>query len=383
MNAREWVELPFVKQIESQLDGRFIQVLLGPRQVGKTTSLLANLKANYKPDEYFYENCDAMTTTYDRLLEVWDQTIEGKILVLDEIQKIPQWSEYIKKFWDENKRKRIPTKCILLGSSSLNLQSGLTESLTGRFELTRAWHWNLQQSATGYDIDLEKFLFFGGYPGSYPLIKNPRRWKNYLTDAIVETVIGKDILSQAQVKSPALFKQAFQLVSSYPAQEISYNKLLGQLQDRGNIDLVKYYLELLAGAFLIKPIFKYSGRSIVRKSSSPKIIPLAPALSTYHCIEKIDSEYRGRVFESVVGSDLIRENVELYYWRDASAEVDYVLELDSRLVAIEVKSGRKKNSKGLLEFSKHFPKAVPVIISVDNYLAFAKNPLGFLRKRVG
>jgi uncharacterized protein len=128
--------------------------------------------------------------------------------------------------WDENKRKKIVTKCILLGSSSLNLQKGLSESLTGRFEMTRAWHWSLPQSFEGYKLDLEDYLLYGGYPGSYPLIKNHERWKNYLTESIIETVIGKDILTQTQVKSPALFKQAFHLVSSYPAQEISYNKLL-------------------------------------------------------------------------------------------------------------------------------------------------------------
>lgn len=376
------IELPFVKDIRSQLDGRFIQVLLGPRQVGKTTSLLNDLKFHYKSDEYFYENCDAMTTTYDRLVEVWDQTIEGKILVLDEIQKIPQWSEYIKKFWDQNKRKGIPTRCILLGSSSLHLQKGLSESLTGRFELTRAWHWDLPQSVEGYNVDLEKFLLHGGYPGSYPLIGNRARWKNYLTESIVETVIGKDILSQAHVKSPALFKQAFQLLASYPAQEISYNKLLGQLQDKGNIDLVKYYLELLEGAFLIKSIFKYSGKVLVKKSSSPKIIPLAPALCTYHLKGIMDKDYRGRIFESVVGSDLIRHQVELCYWRDGNAEVDYVFQLDGQLIALEVKSGRKKSTKGLLEFSKHFSKAIPLVISIENYPSFAKNPIDFLRKRI-
>ncbi len=379
----KFVNLPFTDQIFEQLDGRLIQVLLGPRQVGKTTSLLENLETTYSDDEYIYKNCDSVTTTFTDLIDVWGEAAEGKIVVFDEIQKIGDWPEHIKRLWDENKRRKIKTKCILLGSSSLSLQTGLSESLTGRFELTRAWHWNLNQSKEGYDLDLDQYLLYGGYPGSYEFIKKPSRWQTYLTESIIETVIGKDILNQAHVKSPALFKQAFHLVMSYPAQEISYNKLLGQIQDKGNIDLVKYYLELLEGAFLIKKIFKFSERPLTRKSSSPKIIPLAPALCTYHHLGQINSEYRGRIFESMVGADMIRSGINLSYWRNGTAEVDYVLTFENQLVAVEVKSGRKKSPKGLLEFSKQFPKALPIIISLDNFERFTKDPRAFLKKKIG
>ncbi len=359
-----------------------MQVLLGPRQVGKTTSLLQALKQSYEKEQYTYVNCDAVTTTFVDVAEAWGGAAEGKIIVLDEIQKVANWSEHIKRLWDENKRRKILTKCILLGSSSLDLHRGLSESLTGRFELTRAWHWNLNQSRQGYDLNLDDFIQYGGYPGSYGLTGKPARWRTYLTESIVETVIGKDILNQVHVKTPALFKQAFQLVMTYPAQEVSYNKLLGQIQDKGNIDLIKNYLELLEGAFLIKKVFKYSERPLLRKSSSPKIIPLAPALCTYQ-VDEIDREYRGRIFESMVGSDLIRSGIDLFYWRNGTAEVDYVFRVQKQLIALEVKSGRKKSPKGLLEFSRQFPKTLPIIVSMENYEEFTKDPPGFLKKKIG
>ncbi len=376
------IQLPFAQQIQDQIDDPLIQVVLGPRQSGKTTTLLNLLETRYKPTEYSYESCDGQTTTLNRLIELWQNTLDNKILVLDEIQKLENWSEHIKKLWDENKRKKIKTRCVLLGSSSLQIQKGLSESLTGRFELVRSWHWNSRESFDGYNVDFDNYCRFGGYPGSYPFIKNPKRWKSYLNESIVATVIEKDILHFNRVKSPSLFKQSFSIISHYPAQEISYNKLLGQIQDKGNVDLVKYYLELFEGAYLIKCIYKYSGRKIISKSSSPKIIPMCPALATYHLRETLDKDYLGRIFESIIGSALIRAGYELYYWRLANAEVDFVIEVNSQPVAIEVKSGRRKSSKGLLEFEKHFPKSKMIVISLENYEKFIKNPNEFIKKLI-
>lgn len=376
------IQLPFAQQIQAQIDDPFIQVLLGPRQCGKTTTLLDLFETQYKPSEYVYESCDSQTTTPSRLIELWQNTVENKILVLDEIQKLENWSEHIKRLWDENKRKKVRTRCILLGSSSLQIQKGLSESLTGRFELVRAWHWNSKESFSGYKVDFENYNRFGGYPASYQFIKNPKRWKSYVTESIVSTVIEKDILHFNRVKSPALFKQSFSVISQYPAQEISYNKLLGQIQDKGNVDLVKYYLELFEGAYLIKCIYKYSGRKIISKSSSPKIIPMCPALATYHLQDSVDKDYLGRVFESIIGSALIRAGFEIYYWRLANAEVDFVVEINNQVVAIEVKSGRRKSSKSLLEFEKHFPKSKMIIISFENYEKFIKSPTEFIAKLI-
>ncbi|MEN0059765.1 MAG: DUF4143 domain-containing protein, partial [Bdellovibrio sp.] len=258
-------------------------------------------------------------------------------------------------------------KLILLGSSSLELQKGLSESLAGRFMLHKVYHWDPQESLQAYNLELDEYLRFGGYPGSYPLTQNKLEWLNYLQYSIVEAVIGKDILSRTRVKSPALFKQCFHLACSYASQEISYTKLLGQLQDKGNTELVKYYLELFEQAFLLKQLFKYSNKKTLSRSSSPKILPLCPALYSLTIDADYNAENYGRAFELMIGTMLNTFPGELYYWRHKNLEVDYVYKFGKKVWAIEVKSNENKSAKGLLEFKKEFPSAELLLINRDNY----------------
>lgn len=376
-------ERTFVSQLEKRLAAAapLIQVLVGPRQVGKTTGLrqlLARASGNYH-----YANADDLLVS-DRswLLEQWQKALlagDGALLVVDEIQKIPNWSESIKSLWDAQPGR---LRVVLLGSGSLQIQSGLTESLAGRFELTRIFHWTFTELKEAFGYDLERFLLYGGYPGAVAFEDDYDRWYAYLKDAIVEAVIGKDILQNRKVANPALFRQAFEILCRYPAQEISYTKLLGQLQDKGNTDLVKYYLELYTGAFLIYALEKYSNKAWLTRGSSPKILPACPALHTMTSGSRAlaEPEQRGRVFELAVGAELMQLPGELFYWREKNAEVDFVYRYQGKLYAIEVKSGRKKSAKGLEAFVQHFPEARPVILTPDNFLQFSENPKMFLAR---
>ena len=266
----------------------------------------------------------------------------------------------------------------IIDNSTGTIQKGLTESLAGRFQLIHVYHWNYSESHESYKIKFNEFIKFGGYPGSYPLISQQSEWVNYVIHSIVEAVIDRDILSVHTVKSPALFKQAFELLISYPAQEISFTKLLGQLQDKGNTDLVKYYLTLYEGAYLIKALEKYSTKPMKRKSSSPKILPLCPAFYFLTIQGELSQEEKGRAFELIVGAQLFRLEGELFYWREKNHEVDFIFKRGKKLYAIEVKSGRKRNSKGLNIFLEKFPNAVPIIITPENYERFEQDPISFL-----
>jgi hypothetical protein len=374
-------ERAFVAQLEKRLaePSPLIQVLVGPRQVGKTTGirqLLARVES-----AHHYANADNHLVT-DRawLLAQWQQALllgDGALLVVDEIQKIPNWSEAIKSLWDHYPRR---LRVVLLGSSSLQIQSGLTESLAGRFELTRIYHWTFAELEEAFGYDLDRYLLYGGYPGAVAFENDYDRWYAYLKDAIVEAVIGKDILQNRKVANPALFRQAFEILCRYPAREISYTKLLGQLQDKGNTDLVKYYLELYTGAFLIFSLGKYSAKAWLTRTSSPKILPACPALYTMTAGPRAldDLEQRGHVFELAVGVELLQLPGELFYWREKNSEVDFVCRYQGRLYAIEVKSGRKKSAKGLEAFMKHFPDAQPVIVTPDNFSLLSMAPMKFL-----
>lgn len=373
----------FLSGLKRHLENQphLIKVILGPRQVGKTTGILQFLK-NFNGESLYVSSDDEVSPTSNWLLEQWQKAVLQSpkcLLAIDEIQKVPQWSTVIKSLWEQQKKnKKTEIKLILLGSSSLQIQKGLNESLTGRFELIQAHHWNLKESRELRKFDLNDFVQYGGYPGSYSLIPHQRDWENYIKHSVIETVIGKDILNLARVTKPALFRQAFSVLMSYPAQEISYTKLLGQLQDSGNTDLVKYYIELYEGAFLIKPIHKYSPKVLVTRSSSPKLIPMCGALISRSVFK--DKVGYGRAFEASVGAALSQAEFDLHYWRDGNAEVDYVFESDRDLFAIEVKSGAPKSSKGLTEFTKRFKNAKPIFISESNAESFLLNPKIFVEK---
>jgi hypothetical protein len=374
-------ERPFVAQLEKRLssDQSLIQVLVGPRQVGKTTGI-RQLLDRYPSNNHYANADDLLVTDRTWLLEQWQKALllgDGTLLVIDEVQKIQNWSETLKSLWDKSPHK---LRVVVLGSSSLQIQTGLTESLAGRFELTRIYHWTYTELKNAFGYDLERFLLYGGYPGSVSYEDDFDRWYAYLKDSIVEAVIGKDILLNRKVGNPALFRQAFEILCRYPAQEISYTKLLGQLQDKGNTDLIKYYIELYAGAFLIYPLEKYSAKAWLTRSSSPKILISCPALYTMtegpHVLE--DPDRRGRIFELAVGAQLLQLSGSLFYWREKNVEVDFVYQHQGKLYAIEVKSGRRKSAKGLDAFMKHFPAASPVILTTDNFSQFSEDPKKFL-----
>ena len=282
----------------------FMQVVIGPRQVGKTTGLEQIISRWHGSS--LMVTADELTTPNREWLSLQWQRAEqkgpGTLLVIDEVQKIPQWSDVVKYLFDRDRRR---LKVVLLGSASLSLQRGLSESLAGRFELIHANHWNLRECQIAFGWSLVEYLKFGGYPAAGELIGDIPRWRNFIRNSIVEPVLFKDILGLSSVAKPALFRQTFELAMAYPAREISLQKMLGQLQESGNVTTIKHYLELLEGAFLIKTLQKYTGSEVKKRASSPKIVPLNSGL--VHAFQNpgdVDSkpEWRGRIFEAAVGA---------------------------------------------------------------------------------
>lgn len=372
---------PFVEQLSQRLRSTspLMQVLVGPRQVGKTTGVQQLMAQGHWPTHYANAD-DVLVSDRSWLLEQWQQALllgDGALLVVDEIQKIPNWPETMKALWDAWPGR---LRVLLLGSSALQIQAGVTESLAGRFELLRVHHWRFAELHAAFGYDLDRYLAFGGYPGAVALEGDADRWYAYMKDAIVEAVIGKDILQSRKVANPALFRQAFEILCAYPAQEISYTKLLGQLQDKGNTDLVKYYIELYGGAFLLHALQKYSPKAWLSRSSSPKMLPACPALYSMAAGVAVagNAGQRGRAFELAVGCELLQQPGQVTYWRERNDEVDFVYQYRDRLYAIEVKSGRKKSAKGLEVFCAQVPGALRVIITPENFARFSDNPRVFL-----
>jgi uncharacterized protein len=349
---------------------KFIQVISGPRQVGKTTLITQLYDQLTFPS--VYESADAVYAGNNLWLDqVWDsvrlkmksQKADEFLLIIDEIQKIPNWSETVKKNWDFDSLNKTNLKVVLLGSSRLLLQQGLTESLAGRFENIILAHWSFEEIHQAFGWDADTYAYFGGYPGSADLIDDEIRWKKYIRDSLIETSISKDILMLTRIDKPAMLKNLFELGCAFSGQVLSFTKMLGQLQDAGNTTTLSHYLKLLGTAGLITGLEKYSISTIRSRSGSPKFQVYNNALlssqspTTFPAVRKNHSEW-GRVIESAVGAYLANEalkgNLNLYYWRDRNDEVDFVIERNEKLVGIEVKSTILRNKHGMTAFQKRF-----------------------------
>ena len=376
---------------------KFIQVLAGPRQAGKT--VLARQLIDDVALPCHYASADEPTLRDRNWLEQqWDlarfQTqspgaAREALLVLDEVQKIANWSEVVKRLWDEDTAVQKQLKIILLGSAPLLIQKGLTESLAGRFEMIPVMHWSFGEMREAFGWDLETYIFFGGYPGSAELIADQSRWRRYIIDSLIETTISRDILLLTRVDKPALLRRLFQLACDYSGQIVSYQKMLGQLQDAGNTTTLAHYLELLAGAGMIMGLPKYSGGRARQRGSSPKLQVMNNALMTassdldFNNIRK-DRDIWGRLVESAAGGHLINKtrgtNAEVFYWRERSHEVDFVLRSGRSTVAIEIKSGRAREAvAGMEAFSKAFKVTRKLLIGGDGVSIeeFLLNPVEY------
>ncbi len=364
---------------------RFIQILYGPRQVGKTTMVSQLLEKSLIPSHY--STGDAVTSAQGTwIAQQWEiarikcQTSGSSqaILVLDEIQKIHNWSEQVKLEWDKDAGNKLDLKVILLGSSRLLLQHGLTESLTGRFETLYVPHWSFEEMRALHGMTLDEYIWFGGYPGAADLRHDEARWKAYMQTSIIETSISRDILMLTRVDKPALMRQLFDLGSSYSGQILSLNKIIGQMQDAGNTTTLSQYLTLLDQAGLLTGIMKYSPEIVRQRASSPKFqvhnTGLKSALDhlPYRGVRNDPSRW-GRWVESTVGAHLVNQclvlGFRLYYWRHRNDEIDFVIEGNGKVIGLEVKTSVSNTTSGMEAFKRQFnpdrvllvgPSGIPV-----------------------
>ena len=393
----EYIRKQFYTLKERILEPRkFMQVLAGPRPVGKSTLVDQVLSQVSIPHTVVV--ADAVDPKdSDWIHRVWESArttmmlrkLEEYLLVIDEVQKIENWSEVVKREWDADSRNHVNLKVVLLGSSRLLLKRGLTESLAGRFELIRMPHWSLQEMRDAFGVTLDEYIYFGGYPGPAHMIKDERRWRKYIKDSLVNPAIEKDVIMTSNIYKPALMKQLFELGCSYSAEILSLTKMMGQLQDAGNVTTLAGYLEILDQCALLTGLQKYANDEARRRGSIPKYQVYNNALLTAYkgrsfMADRTDTKVWGRWVESAVGAHLLSMADELdykvFYWREPSRnaalgdlEVDFVIVRDGEVTAIEVKSGRRGMNSGLPAFVEAFsPKRSFVVgtggVSIEDFL---------------
>lgn len=350
---------------------RFIQVVYGPRQVGKTTLVRQVMKDLDYPSQMVA--ADAVPAgDQSWIAQQWEkarmqqskQADKPFLLVIDEVQKIDNWSEQVKAEWDKDSVEELDIRVVLLGSSRLMLQQGLTESLAGRFEATYLGHWSLREMREAFGLSAAEYVWFGGYPGAISLREDEDRWKSYVRDSLLETSISKDILMLTRVDKPALMKRLFELGSSYSGQILSFTKIMGQLTDAGNTTTLANYLQLLNDAGLLGGLDKFSPNMVRKRASSPKFQVHNTAIMSGISNESFDTivdnpKSMGRWVESAIGAHLINQvfknkKLSLYYWKEGNDEVDFVLEYKNQVIGLEVKSGQTGKLQGLGSFKEKF-----------------------------
>lgn len=363
---------------------RFIQVLSGPRQCGKTTIVRQVIDECGLPSHY--ATADSPTLRDHVWIEQqWEvararlagegRRGRGALLVFDEIQKVSGWSEAVKRQWDADTAARRPLRVVVLGSAPLIVQKGLTESLAGRFERIPVTHWSFAEMREAFGWNVDQYIFHGGYPGSASLIDDPARWSAYIVDSLIETTIARDILLLTRIDKPALLRRLFELACRYSGQVLSYQKMTGQLQDAGNTTTLAHYLDLLGASGFVTGLPKFAGERVRQRAASPKLMVYNTALLTAQddltlAETKRQPDRWGHLVESAVGAHLLNEAVrvgaEVFYWRERGQEVDFVLRHGRTVTAIEVKSGRRKNSlPGIGAFLKENPRARPMLVGAD------------------
>ena len=392
----ERTQVATIAERMAEEDNPLIQVVVGPRQTGKST-MLSQALARTGIENHFVSSDDALVPSAEWLRTEWQQarnlsrgTARPVVLVVDEIQKVPLWPNAVKSLWDADRREGLPLKVFLSGSSSLLLHKGLEDSLMGRFELIRSPHWTLSEMDAAFGYSLDDFLFFGGYPGAARFKRDERRWASYMRDAVVEPTISRDVLEMEDIRKPALMRALFRLGAVYSGQELSYNKMVGQLQDAGNTVTVAHYLDLLGKVGMLAALPKYSAKELDRKRSSPRLMVYDPSLMTSVSGKGRtrllgESDLRGHVVESAVGAYLLgkgpEEGFDVFWWRDGTHEVDFVLQRGEDVVAIEVKGGREARQSGMANFLSRYPRARRLVVGGSSTGACGIEE--FLRGEVG
>lgn len=355
---------------------RFLQVVTGPRQVGKTTLVLQALADQNLPTIYASADEPGLRDAI-WLRQNWEAArlqagTDAAILVIDEVQKITDWSETVKHLWDADTREGIELHVVLLGSAPILIGRGLTESLAGRFETLHAPHWSWPEMRDAFGLSLDEYVFFGGYPGSIPLRDDWNRWRRYVPDSLIETTLSRDILLLTRIDKPALLRRLFMLACEYSGRDLSCTKMLGQLLDAGNTTTLAHYLDLLSGAGMVTGLQKFAGETVRRRASSPKLQVFNTALMTAVIGRSLqeataDREYWGRLVESAVGAHLVNAAasgfIDVHYWRAGKHEVDFVLSRGSSVTAVEVKSGGSTPTHaGMRKFIEEFGPACTLLV---------------------
>jgi len=358
-----WHRQPYFDLLYKALSGesRF-HVLIGPRGGGKSI-LAAQVMKRWNGPKRLAQADLPYALPVEWISKEWGKLqVPGALLVLDEPQRIPGWGEKVLSLMETNPGVKVLALCSTWGEA---------QRPPAGYTLQRIPHWDQQEcfQRHGLRMSIESFFLMGGYPGA--LVNREQetfRWGSYLRDAILEAVLGKDLLSMFPVQKHELLRKAFGLACAHAGEVVSYYQLAQELPEAGNAITITRYFQGLKDAFLLFPLPRWHGNETRENESAPKIVIRDNGLITallFPTLEEgeIDDAWKRKLVKNAVLAGLLRladeEGWEPYYWKDRSLEVDCVLVKGDRLVAFYVVDDPKKEYSliGLHAFKRRYPKA--------------------------
>ena len=361
------------QKLQKYMEVKQIIAMTGLRRVGKTTIMLKIIKENidsgFAPDNIVYFSFDNFRDLdLSELIEVYfeeydkDVEISKYLFLFDEVQKVNNWEEQVKRLYDLH----VNFKIIISGSESLFIRKKSKESLAGRMfefkvepltfkEFLSFKGLNLKPTGL-YEKELlrifEEFMFSGGFPELVDM-KDKDFIKNYIREAVVEKILFRDIPLIYPIRDVSILESIFKIISGNPGQIIEINRLASEVGLSRRV--VSLYISYLENSFLIKKIFNFSRNQRKTAKKLKKYYPTIPALGFIYGNEDV----KPKIFENTI----VLQSGANFFWRDAyKNEVDIVLD-EGKIIPIEVKYGEIKDIDGMFKFMDLFNVKEGFVIS--------------------
>lgn len=353
-----------------------IIVLLGARQVGKTT-LLNELV--HKKQKVLSLNCDYMDDRFDiegksptelrQLLQPYD------VALIDEVQRVNNIGLTLKVIAD----MKLDTQVVVTGSSSLDIANQINESATGRLYEYKLYPFSLQELAAHTTPReeqrlLEQRLIYGLYP---EVVTHPEDTRRTLTE-LTNSYLYKDLLSSNGIKKPDLLLKLVKVLALQLGSEVSYNELAGLIG--ANKQTVEAYIRLLEQCFVVFQLDSYSRnlRNEIKKGKKIYFYDNGVRNAILSAFAPLDSRNDvGMLWENLMISERVKHNAynrnyaNLYFWRThEQKEIDLIEEQDGMLHAYEFKWNPEAKAPLPKAFAESYPNSTFKVIHPKNFWEF-------------
>lgn len=354
---RTYVERDLEQEIEKYLLKKEIIAILGARQVGKTTiinTILDRYQNKKKINRITFENqliLNLFETDIESFIEKHIKSFD--IVFIDEIQYSKTSGKKLKYIYDT-----IKTKLIITGSSSVDLAINSIKFLVGRIRIFKLYPFSFREYLRSKDKTLlkiyeqqkykqeisreinkhlEEFMIYGGYP-EVVLAQDKQEKKKILQD-IYSTLLLREIKDLTNLSDNEKLVSFFKAISLQVGNLINYSEL--SRTTGFDLNQTKKIFKTLEDTYLCKRISPFSRNKRTELYKNQKIFFIDCGLRNV-CIDTFNFTELGSLYENLVFTEIEKNNKKVYFWRTKSkAEVDFVLENESKIIPIEVKSNLK------------------------------------------